>query len=170
MTTTVPASSPAKPIRRSAARPTASSANARNTMRSNRARDTGPELALREVLRDAGLRGYRVDYRGAPGRPDVAFTKQQVAIFVHGCFWHRCPYCRPNLPRANREFWREKFRMNKKRDDRARAGLMNLGWEVIELWECQIKADLGQSVAKIRRAVIKRRPNEPCKQKRSSSA
>ena len=67
-------------------------------MRANRARNTGPELRLRKALREAGLGGYRLNWKKAPGRPDIAYPGRKVAIFVHGCYWHHCPRCYPNLP------------------------------------------------------------------------
>lgn len=60
-------------------------------MSSNRGRDTAPELALRRALWAAGRRGYRLHYKQVPGRPDIAYPTKKIAIFVHGCYWHRCP-------------------------------------------------------------------------------
>lgn len=107
-------------------------------MKANRGRDTGPERRLRRLLLDAGFRGYRLNWLGAPGRPDVAFVSRRVAIFVHGCFWHRCPHCASPLPKANRAFWRLKFRLNQRRDARKRATLEAAGWAVFEVWECEL--------------------------------
>ncbi|MCB0764286.1 MAG: hypothetical protein KDB84_06250, partial [Flavobacteriales bacterium] len=64
-----------------------------------RAKDTAPEIALRAALRSFGIVGYRLHYAKAPGRPDIAFVGRRVAVFVHGCFWHGCPHCRPARPR-----------------------------------------------------------------------
>ena len=124
-------------------------------MRANRRRNTGPELALRAALRKAGLLGYRVDLKGVPGRPDIAFTKHKLAIFVHGCFWHRCPTCKLALPKTNRAFWRRKFQANQERDERKRLGLDALGWDVLELWECEIERDLARCVARVERAIAR---------------
>lgn len=120
--------------------PPATSAAVRHVMRANRARDTAPELALRRALRAAGLVGYRLNWKGAVGRPDIAFPGRRVAIFVHGCFWHRCPDCRLPLPKSNREFWKAKFRLNRERDRRKRRALESAGWYVVELFECEILA------------------------------
>jgi DNA mismatch endonuclease (patch repair protein) len=109
-------------------------------MQANRASDTGPELSLRKYLRQEGFGGYRVNWRGAPGRPDIAYPGRHVAVFVHGCFWHHCPRCKPDLPRHNRAFWAAKFRRNRERDKRKRSELERLGWHVYEYWECQISS------------------------------
>ncbi len=77
-------------------------------------RDTKPELALRRELHRRGLR-FRVDYRDVPGRPDIALTRARIAVFIDGCFWHRCPlYCR--VPKNNRQWWRAKLDRNAERD------------------------------------------------------
>lgn len=109
-------------------------------MRANRARDTAPELSLRRSLRAEGYVGYRVAWRVGRTRPDIVFVGKRVAIFVHGCFWHRCPECRLQLPRSNREFWKAKFRSNRGRDRRKRTELELAGWRVLEIFECWLKA------------------------------
>ena len=108
-------------------------------MRANRARNTGPELALRLALRRAHLGGYRLNWRKTPGRPDIAYPGRRVAIFVHGCYWHHCPRCYPNLPKSNPEFWARKFELNRERDARKRTDLESTGWIVIEAWECDLR-------------------------------
>lgn len=72
-------------------------------------------------------------------RPDIAFVGKKVAIFVHGCFWHRCPRCNYPLPKNNTEFWQTKFERNVARDARKKADLKHLGWKVITVWECELK-------------------------------
>src|SRR3954468_3565548 len=111
-------------------------------MRANRARNTGPELRLREALRAAGLGGYRLNWRKAPGRPDIAYPGRMLAIFVHGCYWHPCPRCYPNLPKSNPDFWARKFELNRERDARKRRGLEEVGWTVVEAWEHDLFGDL----------------------------
>jgi DNA mismatch endonuclease (patch repair protein) len=72
--------------------------------------------------------------RGLPGRPDIAFPRAKVAIFVHGCFWHGCPeHC--NMPKSNAGFWAEKFQRNRARDERKTQELNAAGWRVLVLWE-----------------------------------
>jgi DNA mismatch endonuclease (patch repair protein) len=121
----------------------------RNVMRANRARDTSPERRLRAALRAAGLGGYRLNWRRAPGRPDIAYPGRKVAIFVHGCFWHHCPRCYPGLPKSNTEFWARKFELNRERDARKRAGLEAVGWTVVEAWECDVRDRLPAMAAQI---------------------
>ena len=110
-------------------------------MSANKGKDTGPELILRKNLRKIGISGYRLHWKKAPGRPDIAYPKHKVAIFVHGCYWHRCPYCKLSLPKSNTNFWREKFKKNKKRDKEKRERLENEGWKVFVFWECMVKED-----------------------------
>ena len=74
-------------------------------MRANRARNTSPELALRRALTSAGIRGYRLHRPDLVGRPDLAFGRQRVAVFVNGCFWHGCPTCNLPAPRTHSDFW-----------------------------------------------------------------
>lgn len=113
----------------------------RKSMQGNKRRDTKPELLVRQRLRAAGLTGYRLDWAKAPGRPDIAFPGRKVAIFVNGCYWHRCPNCSPSVPRKNVEFWEAKFRRNVERDKRALAELEEMGWLAITIWECELKRD-----------------------------
>jgi DNA mismatch endonuclease (patch repair protein) len=108
------------------------------TMQANRGKDTGPELKLRRLLREVGYPGYRLHWKKAPGHPDIAYPGRRIAIFVNGCFWHRCPYCNPPLPKSNTEFWRAKFAANEARDARKAAELQDAGWQVIVVWECEV--------------------------------
>lgn len=112
-----------------------------NSMRGNRSRDTKPELVVRRALRDAGYPGYRLQWN-VPGKPDICYPGRHVAIFVNGCFWHRCPYCKPSIPKHNEDFWRDKFEKNVERDSRNQRLLNEMGWKVIVIWECQIHDDL----------------------------
>lgn len=107
-------------------------------MSSIKATNTKPELLLRKALWRAGIRGYRLHWQKVPGRPDIAFPGKKTAIFVNGCFWHRCPYCKLSLPKNNRKFWANKFQKNVERDKRKVSELRTIGWEVYVIWECQI--------------------------------
>ena len=119
-------------------------------MVANRSRDTGPELALRKALWRAGLRGYRVHRKELPGTPDVVFSRRKLAIFVHGCWWHGCPHCgRYRVPKANSEYWIEKLRRNRQRDERAVSELMAKGYEALIVWECDVKFRLTEVVDSI---------------------
>lgn len=110
----------------------------RKAMRANKRRDTKPELVLRKRLREAGLTDYRIDWQ-APGHPDIAWPGKKVAVFVNGCFWHRCPYCKLSMPKSNIEYWSVKFDNNVNRDKRNIALLEDDGWKVHVIWECQLK-------------------------------
>ena len=113
----------------------------KRSMKGNVRANTKPELLVRQRLRAAGLTGYRLQWKKAPGRPDIAFPGRRVAIFVNGCFWHRCPHCSPSMPRKNVAFWEAKFARNQERDRRALAELAELGWRAIVIWECELKRD-----------------------------
>jgi DNA mismatch endonuclease (patch repair protein) len=110
-------------------------------MSANRAKDTMPEMLLRRSLRENGAGGYRIRWN-VPGRPDIAYPGKKVAIFVNGCFWHRCPHCDLPLPKSNTAFWNDKFEKNKERDQRKKELLEKNGWKVITIWECMITKNL----------------------------
>lgn len=116
-------------------RPGASSADIERRMKKQRRRDTKPEMALRSELWRRGLR-YRVDFRavGRRRRVDIAFTRAKIAVFVDGCFWHRCPD-HASLPKANRTWWIEKLEANERRDRDTDRELVAAGWLVIRVWE-----------------------------------
>ena len=122
-------------------------------MRANRAKDTAPEVRLRKALREAGLPGYRLNWRKAIGRPDIAYPGKRLAVFVHGCYWHHCPRCYPSLPRSNAAFWARKFELNRERDLRKRRQLEEAGWAVDEVWECDLRSNLDGVVARIKRVL-----------------
>lgn len=127
--------------------PPASSPGARATMRANRRRDTGPELALRRELHRRGMR-YRVDYAPVPGlrcRADVVFTRARLAIFVDGCFWHCCPI-HATRPAANGDWWRAKLEANVERDRRNDGELAAAGWRVLRCWEHERALDAADRV------------------------
>ena len=104
-----------------------------------RGKDTEPELRVRRVV----LRmGYRVRLHAAklPGRPDIVLQRHRIAIFVHGCFWHRHQGCRfATRPATRRAFWMAKFRQNMARDRRVAGQLRRSGWSVITIWECMTR-------------------------------
>jgi DNA mismatch endonuclease (patch repair protein) len=126
-------------------------------MSRNAGRDTSPELRLRSLLRAASLTGYRVHRTDLPGRPDLSFGRTKTAVFLHGCFWHRCPRCRKELPKTHREFWAAKFRANRARDRRKEAELRSYGWRVVVVWECELRDTPSAVVARIARAAQPRR-------------
>lgn len=109
-------------------------------MRRVKGRDTAPELAVRRILRAAGV-GYRLGGQGLPGRPDLVMQGRRVAVFVHGCFWHGhdCPRG-ARQPKANAVYWTGKIERNRARDAAARAALEAAGWRIVTVWECEMKA------------------------------
>ncbi|GAB3564503.1 very short patch repair endonuclease [Arthrobacter alkaliphilus] len=106
-----------------------------------RSKDTKPELLLRQKLHALGYR-YRLHDRRLPGRPDLVFAGRGKVIFVHGCFWHghSCPVG-SRLPKSNTEFWSAKRARNQERDALQLPLLADLGWEVLVVWECEVKTD-----------------------------
>ena len=110
-----------------------------------RAKNTQPELILGEMLIRAKVKGFRRHLKGIPGRPDFAFPKKKVAVFVHGCFWHGCPYCKLPLPKTHRAFWKNKIETNNIRDKRKNRELRKLGWLPVTVWACRLKTDRGRA-------------------------
>ena len=109
--------------------PAASSQAVRASMKANKSRGTKPEAELAARLDARRITGYETQYQEVPGTPDLAFPSERIAIFVNGCFWHRCPHCKPNLPKSNEAYWSAKFRRNRHRDAAHRAALPRDGLE-----------------------------------------
>jgi DNA mismatch endonuclease (patch repair protein) len=109
-------------------------------MRRVKGRDTTPELAVRRILRAAGI-GYRLGGSGLPGRPDVVMKGRRAVVFVHGCFWHGhdCPRG-ARRPKANAAYWIAKIDRNRARDAASETALRAAGWRVVTVWECAMKA------------------------------
>lgn len=108
-------------------------------MKKVRQRDTRPEIVVRRTAHTLGYR-FRLHRRDLPGSPDLVFPRHTVAVFVHGCFWHRHPGCRyASTPKNNSEFWNDKFRRNVERDARKESELRDLGWRVLVIWECETR-------------------------------
>lgn len=104
-----------------------------------RGKDTAPEIAVRRLLHALGYR-FRVHVSTLPGKPDLAFPARKKAVFVHGCFWHSHPGCvRATRPVSRAVFWAEKFEKNQERDARVQAKLHAEGWQVLVIWECEVK-------------------------------
>ncbi len=104
-----------------------------------RAKDTKPELTVRSIVHAMGFR-YRLHVRELPGNPDMVFPKRGKIIFVHGCFWHRHGKCKnTRWPKSRLDFWQPKLEANHARDAANRRALRKLGWEVLVVWECQLK-------------------------------
>lgn len=106
-----------------------------------RGKNTTPERVLRSGLHRLGFR-FRLHRRDLPGKPDVVLTRYRVAIFVHGCYWHRHEGCRyATTPSTRKEFWLSKFQANVERDRRNRQALLDAGWRVFVVWECALRRD-----------------------------
>lgn len=104
-----------------------------------KSKDTKPEIKLRKALFAAGFR-YSLNSKKLPGKPDIVLTKYKTVIFVNGCFWHGHQDCRYFvMPKTRTEFWSGKITGNRERDQRNNALLQDAGWNVITVWECELK-------------------------------
>jgi DNA mismatch endonuclease (patch repair protein) len=104
-----------------------------------RSKDTKPELALRKALFARGFR-YRVNDNHLPGKPDIVLPKYKTVIFLHGCFWHGHEGCKyASIPKTNTKFWVDKITSNAERDKVNAEKLTALGWNVLTVWECEIR-------------------------------
>ncbi len=108
-------------------------------MRAVKSRDTGPEIAVRAMLR-AFAPGYRLCRADLPGKPDIVYGRRKLAIFVHGCFWHGhdCPRG-ARAPKANADYWRAKIARNRARDETTLAAYPAMGWRALVVYECELK-------------------------------
>ncbi len=125
----------------------ASSEGTRRSMLSNKARDTKPELLIRQALHARGYR-YRVDLRPSDkvrSRADILFTKQKIAIFIDGCFWHGCPI-HATAPKANADYWLPKLKRNVERDLEVTSALELLGWTVLRFWEHETAGEVVERI------------------------
>lgn len=104
-----------------------------------RGRDTGPEVRVRRAAHALGLR-FRLYRRQLPGTPDLVFPGRRIALFVHGCFWHRHSGCRfATTPKTRADFWQAKFDGNVARDARKEEELRSAGWTPATIWECETR-------------------------------
>jgi DNA mismatch endonuclease (patch repair protein) len=102
-------------------------------------KDTGPEMKVRKAAHAMGYR-FRLHRKELPGTPDMIFPQRKLALFIHGCYWHRHPGCRKaSIPKSREDYWNAKFASNVARDERVRVDLEARGWEVGVIWECQTK-------------------------------
>ena len=100
---------------------------------------TKPELYIRSMLHRSGFR-FRVNFSQLPGKPDIYFTRKKVAVFIHGCFWHRHSDCKfAYIPKSNIEFWIRKFDQNLHHDQQVYQTLKDRGVRVIVIWECTVR-------------------------------
>jgi DNA mismatch endonuclease (patch repair protein) len=123
-----------------------------------KARDTGPELALRRALYAAGVRGWRCHRRGLPGRPDLAFGRARLAVFVDGGFWHGHPS--KYWPGRSGAYWDEKIARNQARDRQVDMQLSAIDWEALRLWDFEVDRDPAGAAERVLGA-LERRLAEP---------
>ena len=104
-------------------------------------RDTLPERRVRSLLHRLGFR-FSLRSQNLPGRPDIVLKSRKIAIFVHGCFWHRHKGCKNSvLPKTREEFWLAKLNGNVERDERNAIVLKQQGWKVLTIWECEVEEE-----------------------------
>lgn len=104
-----------------------------------RGKDTKPEVLVRQFLFAQGFR-YRLYRKDLPGKPDIVLPKYKTVIFINGCFWHGHSGCKyATIPEANHDFWLAKISGNIERDKTNYVKLYELGWKVIEIWQCELK-------------------------------
>ena len=112
-----------------------------------KSKDTSIEMMVRRRLFALGYR-YRVNYKALPGKPYIVFTKKKVVVFIHGCYWHGhdCGSRYAHTSKSNKNYWGPKIQRTQQRDQEHIIELESLGWEVIVLWECQIKDHFEQTI------------------------
>ena len=129
--------------------PVPKSENVSRIMSHIKGKSSAPELIVRKNLYCLGIRGYRINYKKLPGKPDLAFISKKLVIFIHGCFWHGCIDCGRRIPKHNSEYWSNKINKNIERDQRHKVKLEKMGFQVIEVWEHEIKKDLQALILKL---------------------
>lgn len=116
-----------------------------------RSQNTKPEIALRKALFASGVRGWRCHAKGIPGKPDIAFTRRKLAVFVDGCFWHGHPdYFTPGKSGA---YWDAKIERTRERDRLNNSALRDAGWRVVRLWDFEVEQDTAACVQRVRAAL-----------------
>ncbi len=109
-----------------------------------KSKNTKPELLVRKYLFSKGFR-YRLNVKGLPGKPDIVLPKYRTVIFIHGCFWHGHEGCKiAHIPQTRPEYWKAKIQKNINRDQTHHANLKNAGWNIMTIWECQLKPQVRQ--------------------------
>lgn len=111
-----------------------------------RSKNTLPEMVVRRLLYSMGYR-YRLHDAALPGKPDIVFRKYMKLILVNGCFWHMHDCNEFHYPKTNQEFWKEKILRNVQRDNQNKEKLKKLGWDILEVWECETE---GKDLSKLK--------------------
>lgn len=127
----------------------------RKAMRAVKGKGTSLERRLSSILARMGLRGWKKNVADIVGKPDVVFPAERVAIFIDGCFWHGCPYCRREMPRTNRAYWRRKIDRNVRLAKSSNRRLRAKGWTVVRIWEHELRnTSIRESIKlRVRRAL-----------------
>lgn len=104
-----------------------------------RSKNTGPEIIVRKILTDLGIK-YRLHKTTLPGKPDIVISKQKTVVFINGCFWHQHKNCKKSsIPKTNIKYWKPKLKRNVDKQKKDFKLLRQLGWKKIVVWECQVK-------------------------------
>lgn len=133
--------------------PRASSDSVKSSMQGNRSERTRPENLLESKLHQHSITGFFQNDKSLPGSPDFSFPQAKLAVFVNGCYWHRCPYCKFSIPNSNPEYWTAKFARNVSRDRHARWSLRQIGWQSLIIWECKLLKHPNRAVSRIIRTL-----------------
>ena len=106
-----------------------------------RSKDTKPEIIVRKKLHSLGYR-YSLHKKGLPGKPDIFLKKLNLAIFVNGCFWHQHGCKKSSIPKSNKIYWTDKLKKNVSKDKKNKKILLDMGFNVLTIWECEIKKNI----------------------------
>lgn len=118
-------------------------------MRKIKGKDTKIEVQIRSELFKRGYR-FRKNDKRFPGTPDIVIPKYKTVIFINGCFWHHHSGCKlAQVPKAREAFWMEKFQRNKEKDIENIRAIQAMGWQVVTLWECEIKKHFETTIEKL---------------------
>jgi len=109
------------------------------------------EKRMISLLRKHQIKGWR-RHLNVAGKPDFAFKREKVALFVDGCFWHRCPRCY-SPPKNNAQFWENKIMTNRRRDRRITRQLRGEGWSVLRIWECSLRKHPNSTIKRVIRSL-----------------
>ncbi len=123
----------------------------RNTMKAVKSKDSKMEVKFRSALWHSGLR-FNKNVSSMLGKPDIVFPRKKIVVFLDSCFWHGCPE-HLRLPSSNSQYWEAKINRNKTRDLEVNLAYMELGWEVLRIWEHQLKENFDTEVFNVKRKV-----------------
>ncbi len=131
----------------------------RHAMSRVKNKNTKPEIAVRSLLHRAGYR-FRLHRNDLPGCPDIVLPKYRTVILIHGCFWHQHPGCKKaTIPERNTDYWSRKLGRNQVRDHQVQRDLQKLGWNVVVIWGCEIRASDLEGLRKRIHAILQENAN-----------